>query len=190
VTGHADLLSQLLIPGSYLPTEPNLAAELQADGKALDAALANAQRALAAITPYGAGETLPDWERVLAITPSINATYQQRINAVIAKIRQTGGLSIPYFTQLAAGLGYTITIIEPQYAQAGVSRAGDAMWVQDVIWVWQVQVSGPANIAYRAYAGTAAAGDPITEFSDPVLEQVFNDLKPAFTYVYFSYSDN
>lgn len=185
---HADLLAQLLVPGSYLPTEPNLAAQLQADGNALDAAQASAEQVLGAITPYGAGEMIVDWERVLGLTPAVGATPQQRIDAAITKIRQTGGLSIPYFIQLAATLGYTIQIAEPQYAQAGVSRAGDPMWVQDVIWVWQVQVQGSASIVYQARAGIAAAGDPITSFSDPVIEQVFNDLKPAFTYVYFSYS--
>lgn len=186
--GHAELLYQLLPPECYAPDDPDLLAQLAATGNALDAAGASADRALAAVTPYGAGETISDWERVVGITPASGAVQQQRVDAVVAKLRQMGGLSIPYFTQLAAGLGYTITISEPQYAQAGVSRAGDAMWVQDIIWVWQVQVQGSASLIYQACAGTASAGDPISSFSDPVIEQVFNDLKPAFTFVYFSYS--
>ncbi|WP_175948772.1 YmfQ family protein [Burkholderia pyrrocinia] len=184
---HADLLKNLLPPVSYSPVDPRLAAELKAEGNALDAVLANADRLLAAITPAGAGETITDWERVLGVTPRLGASQQERVAAVVAKIGETGGLSIPYFKQLAARLGYTIDIVEPQYAQAGVSRAGDAMWVTDIIWVWQVVVSGSAVVAYQARAGTAAAGDPITSFGDPVLETVFNDLKPAFTYVYFEY---
>lgn len=185
---HAELLYRLLPPECYAPDDPALAAQLTADGNALDAAQDNADRLLAAVTPYGAGELISDWERVVGVTPATNAVQQQRIDAVVAKVRQMGGLSIPYFTELAASLGYTIEVWEPQYAQAGVSRAGDPMWVEDIIWVWQVQVQGSASIAYQACAGTAAAGDPITLFSDPVIEQVFNDLKPAFTYVYFSYT--
>jgi uncharacterized protein YmfQ (DUF2313 family) len=185
--GHAELLSQLLIPESYSPTAPNLAAELQADANALDAVLTNAQRALAAITPYGAGETLPDWERVLAIAPSSDATYQQRINAVITKIRQKGGLSIPYFIQLAASLGYTITIIEPQPFRVDASRIGDALYDEDVIYIWQVEVEGSATLEYYFRVDQSAIGEPLMAFSDPVLEQVFNDLKPAWTFVYFTY---
>lgn len=184
---HADLLTRLLPPVSYSPTDPILVAELKAEGAALDAAQANSERLLVAITPDGAGEMLPDWERVLGVTPRASATQQERVAAVVAKIGQVGGLSIPYFKGLAAKLGYTIDIAEPQYAQAGVSRAGDPMWVTDIVWVWQVVVSGSPIIAYQARAGTAAAGDPITSFGDPVIETVFDDLKPAFTFVYFSY---
>jgi len=184
---HADLLPMLLPPSSYDPNGQSIRAQLTAEGNALDAAQQKAEGVLGAITPYFAGELLPDWERVLGITPPSDATYQQRVNAAVAKVAQVGGLSIPYFTQLAASLGYTIQITEPQYAQAGVSRAGDPMWVEDIIWVWEVQVTSAAIVAYQAYAGTASAGDPITSFKDPVIEQVFNDLKPAFTYVYFAY---
>jgi uncharacterized protein YmfQ (DUF2313 family) len=185
---HAELLYQLLPPECYAPDDPSLTAQLAVEGNALDAALANADRALAAVTPFGAGETIPDWERVAGVTPAAGATLQQRIDAVIAKLQQMGSLSIPYFTQLAESLGYTITIDEPQYPQCGIARAGDLLYVTDIIWVWEVQVSGSAIVAYQAYAGMASAGDPITSFSDPLLEQVFNNLKPAFTYVYFSYS--
>lgn len=184
---HANLLALLLPPASYTPTELDLAAQLNADGNALDAAQASAKNVLGAVTPYGAGEMITDWERVLGLTPSAGATLQQRIDTAIAKLAQVGGLSIPYFKQLAADLGYTININEPQYPQAGVSRAGDPMWVTDIIWVWQVIVNGAPVIAYQAYAGTAAAGDPITAFSDPIIEHVFNALKPAHTYVYFAY---
>lgn len=185
---HAELLFRLLPPTCYAPDDPDLSAQLAAEGNALDAVQANANRLLGAVTPYSAGELIADWERVVGITPPNGAVQQQRVDAVVAKLRQMGGLSIPYFKDLAASLGYTIDIFEPQYAQAGVSRAGDPMWVQDIIWVWQVQVQGSASIVYQARAGTAAAGDPITLFSDPVIEQIFNELKPAFTYVYFSYT--
>lgn len=188
VMNHAELLYRLLPPECYAPDDPALSAQLAADGNALDAAQANADRLLAAVTPYGAGELISDWERVVGVTPAAGAVQQQRIDAVVAKIQQMGGLSIPYFTQLAQSLGYTITIVEPQYPQAGVSRAGDPMWISDIIWVWQVQVQGAASIVYQAYAGTAQAGDAITSFGDPVIETIFNALKPAFTYVYFSYS--
>ena len=184
---HAELLFQLLMPECYAADDPSLSAQLEAEGNALDAAQANAALALAAVTPFGAGETISDWERVAGVTPASGAVLQQRIDAVVSKLQQMGGLSIPYFTQLAQSIGYTITINEPQYPQCGIARAGDLLYAQDVIWIWEVVVSGAQTIAYQAYAGTAAAGDPILSFGDPVIETIFNDLKPAFTYVYFSY---
>lgn len=186
MNAHADLLGKLL-PLSYDPTQPRLRGELVAEGQALDAALAKSDALLGAITPYFAGELLPDWERVLGLTPAADATDQQRVQAAVAKIAQTGGLSIPYFTQLAAQLGYTIEIEEPQPAETGISHCGDTLYIDDVIWVWGVHVSGEAILIYEAQAGIAAAGDPISVYQDPIIESVFNDLKPAFTYVYFTY---
>lgn len=196
--GHAGLLALLLPPVSYAaqqiplgdaPSGASLQAELAAEGKALDAALASADRAQGAVTPFFAEQLLPDWERVCGITPPANAAYQQRLQAVLAKLAETGGLSIPYFVRLAAGLGYRVSINEPQPFRAGVNRAGDTLWVPDILWVWQVLVHGGSALAYRFQAGLSAAGERLTAFGDPVLEAVFNDLKPAHTYVYFAYQE-
>ena len=177
---HADLLA-MLMPSSYDQTDPLLTAGLYADGSALDSAKASADAVLAAVTPYGAGSMIGDWERVLAIVPPATATYQQRVDTAVAKIAQTGGLSIPYFTQLAARLGYTVTIDEFAPPQVGIAKIGCKLWAEDMRWVWRVNINGSGMVGYKARAGTAKAGDPILSFQDPVIEQVFNDLKPAFT---------
>ncbi|THA20644.1 DUF2313 domain-containing protein, partial [Histophilus somni] len=65
------------------------------------------------INPITSGQMLIDWERVLGIT-NVDKPYQQRVLTVIAKINEIGGLSIPYFTQLAQFAGYHIKIVEPQ----------------------------------------------------------------------------
>lgn len=184
---HADLLAMLLPPVSYTPSAPTLAGELAAEGQALDAAQRSTNRVTAAVTPYFAEQLLPDWERVCGISPPAGAGYQQRLQAVLSKLAETGGLSIPYFTRLAAGLGYRITINEPQQFCAGASRAGDALYDADIIWVWQVVVHDSAAHVYRFRAGQSIAGERLTTFGDPVIESVLNDLKPAHTFVYFAY---
>lgn len=184
---HADLLMRLLPPVSYSPTDPTLASELKAEGNALDAVQANGDRLLAGITPDGAGEMITDWERLLAVTPRAGATQQERVNAVVAKIAEVGGLSIPYFKQLASSLGYTIEIVEPQPFRVDSSRIGDPIYIDDIIFVWQVVVEGKPNLSYYFRVGQSAVGERLLSFSDPVIEQVFNDLKPAHTFVYFSY---
>lgn len=184
---HAELLTLLLPPVSYASGGPNLQAELAAEGQILDASLANAERAKGAVTPFFAEQLLPDWERVCGITPPASDGYQQRLQAVLAKLAETGGLSIPYFVRLAAGMGYQITIHEPQPFRTGLGRAGDTLWVPDIVWVWQVIVQGNNERRFWLRAGQSAAGERLTAFGDPVLEATVADLKPAHTFVYFAY---
>ena len=187
---HAELLALLLPPESYAPAAAPLAQELKAEGNALDAAMANTKRVSGGITPFLAAQLLPDWERVCGIVPSATSSYQQRLQTVIAKLAEIGGLSIPYFKRLASSMGYEITIKEPQPFRAGVNRAGDQLWTGDIIWVWQVIVHGGLIREYRFRAGQSAAGEPLTAFGDPVIEGVFQDLKPAHTFVYFAYQED
>ena len=188
MTTHADLLGQLMPPVSYDATAPNLAADLQAEGSALDAAQAAlAMIQEAAIPSFVSIQFLPDWERLLAITPSSGASMQQRLTFVIAKLNETGGLSIPYFKQLASSLGYTIDIVEPQPFRVDSGRIGDALYVEDIIYCWRVVVQGKPSVSYYFRVGQSAVGERLLSFSEPTLEQLFNDLKPGHTYVSFSY---
>ncbi|MCG9033358.1 YmfQ family protein [Laribacter hongkongensis] len=189
MSGHAGLLARLLPPVSYDPNGRHLVAGLTAEGRALDAAEASARRAAGGVTPFFAENLLPDWERVCGLTPPAGAPYQQRLQAVQAKLAETGGLSIPYFVRLAAGMGYQITINEPQPFRAGVNRAGDQLWTADILWVWQVVVHSGTARAFRFQAGQSAAGERLTSFGNPVIESMFNDLKPAHTFVYFAYQE-
>lgn len=186
---HDELLTLLLPPVSYAPGDGTLQAELTAEGKALDVVQVSARYVVGGVTPFLAQQLLPNWERVCGITPPASAPYQQRLQAVLAKLAEIGGLSIPYFIRLAAGLGYQITINEPQPFRAGVNRAGDTLWVSDIVWVWQVVVHSDSARVFRFQAGLSAAGERLSAFGDPVIEEVMNDLKPAHTFVYFAYQE-
>ncbi|KUM02270.1 DUF2313 domain-containing protein [Chromobacterium subtsugae] len=184
---YQELLARLLPPASYSPDGPRLQAELASEGAALDRAQNSARQLAGAVTPLAAETLLPDWERVCGLTPPADAPYQQRQQAVLAKLAETGGLSISYFTRLAAGMGYRIRIDEPQPFRAGVNRAGQPLWSADIPWVWQVTVYGSKVRPYQFRAGQSLAGERLTTFGDPRLEELFNDLKPAHTFVYFAY---
>lgn len=186
-TPHSELLTRLLPPVSYSPDGPRLQAELGSEGAALDRVQNGARQLVGATTPLLAEGLLPDWERVCGLTPPTDAPYQQRQQAVLAKLAETGGLSIPYFTRLAAGMGYRIAISEPQPFRAGLNRAGQQLWTADIPWVWQVTVFGAKTRPYFFRAGQSLAGERLTTFGDPRLEDLFKDLKPAHTYVYFAY---
>lgn len=115
--------------------------------------------------------SLSDWEHVLALMPPPNATPQERVQAVLAKLGELGGLSIPYFVRLAAAAGYAVTITEPKPWRVGHSHVDEPLYRQDVLFVWQV------HIDRRPPSAT-----PVT---DAALEATFNNLKPAHTFCQF-----
>ncbi|HHV7522998.1 TPA: YmfQ family protein [Burkholderia orbicola] len=186
---HADLLASLLPPVAYAPHEARLATELAAEGAALDRALADAAAIEDAITPYFAHRYLPDWERVCGITPPPDATLQQRVSTVVAKVNETGGMSIPYFTRLAQALGYRIEIVEPDPFRVDEGRIGDTLWIEDIIYQWGVVIHGPPALLYLFRVDESTVDEPLVTFSDPIIETVFRDLKPADTFVYFIYTE-
>lgn len=185
---HTNLLSALLPPVSYDPLAKNIAVELSAEGALLDTTESSAARITNAITPYFAGVLIVDWERVLGISASPLDGYQQRVDRVIAKLSETGGLSISYFINLADSLGYQISIVELEPFYADYSRVGDCIYEYDIIWVWQVVVQGSQNQkTYPFRASISSAQESLLAFSDPIIETVFEELKPAHTFVYFAY---
>ena len=185
---HKNLLSTLLPPVSYDTFTPNLAIELEAEGAILDVVESSAARVADAITPYFAGDLIVDWERVLALSQGASDGHQPRVDRVIAKLAEIGGLSIPYFINLADGLGYQITINELEPFYSDYSRVGDRVYEYDIIWVWQVVVQGSQNQkTYPFRASISSAQESLLAFSDPIIETVFEELKPAHTFVYFAY---
>ncbi|EMI8339142.1 YmfQ family protein [Proteus mirabilis] len=184
------LLKQLLPPMSYALEAPRLDAELEGEAHCFLLAQESAIRAHNGVTPYFAQNLLSDWERVLDVTPDETLSYQQRLERVLVKLAETGGLSIPYFIQLAKKLGYHITIDELDPFQAGVSRAGDRLTHPGILWVWVVNIFGAKSQFYRFRAGGSVAGERLSFWADTIIEAVFNDLKPAHTFCYFTYQES
>ncbi|EHD21563.1 MULTISPECIES: YmfQ family protein [Brenneria] len=180
----------LLLPSPYATKEERLAAELNAEANALELSNELASTVLNGVTPLFAQGLLQDWERVLGLAPSSDSSYQQRLDNVLIKIAETGGLSIPYFTRLASRLGYKIAIEELQPFRAGVSRCGQSILQEDFIWAWRVNVSGSAVKKYYFTTGISLIGERLMTFGDSIIESVFNDLKPAHTYCYFAYQES
>lgn len=186
---YRQLLLKLLPPVSYDRNGKNIRVDFDAYGNALNQVQNYAKKALNAVTPFYADELLEDWERVLGLATNKSTLYQVRLNRVIEKLMEIGGLSIPYFISLAKKMGYEITITEgaSEIFRAGVNRAGDPLGDQGLMWVWRVNVKSQFKDIYYFRAGVSRANDPLSQYSDPVIESVFNDLKPAFTHCTFFY---
>jgi uncharacterized protein YmfQ (DUF2313 family) len=163
-------------------------ADLAHDARMLEAAQRHGDALLDEMFPDGAAQLLADWERVYGIAPGPDDPLQLRRDRVVRAVRMRGGLSIPYFVSLAAALGYTIEIEEPVPAMAGWLCAGDELMGPEVIWQWGVVISGVP--LYSARAGETAAGESLLWWQGHTeLEQIFETLKPAHTYVYFHYEE-
>lgn len=181
MSGNADVL-QMLFPlqiGGVLPDA------LGVDGRSLDAAQAQATALISEMFPDSAVELLPAWERICGITPPEGATVQSRQAAVTAKLRsRPGDIKRPYFIALAAKLGYTITITPFSPFMAGVGRAGDAIYIANAIYIWEITISGTPVYYFRA--GQSAAGEALCSWPiESSIEELLNDLKPADVYLIF-----
>lgn len=186
---HAELLKTLLPPVSYDSTAPGLAAQLRAEGDVLDAALGAALRVLAAITPDGDVELLPDWERVYGLPDTclsgIDSTVALRIQAVVGKIRRAGGLSRQFFIDLAAEFGYAITVDE--FSVHTVDSTVDEP-LRDEDWIFRWQVNLATETPPRDATVDDSVDTPLTVFQGGALECILSKLKPAHTELLFNYT--
>lgn len=135
-------------------------------------------------------ELLPDWERVVGLPdPCVQAaqTVQERRAALLAKLTTLGGQSIAFFIELAAYLGYTITITEFTPFRAGISRVGDALTGKDWWFAWRINAPATTSTWFRV--GQSAVGEPLQAFGNELLECVFNRVKPAHTVLIFAYGE-
>lgn len=103
---HSDLLALLLPPTSLDPNNAALAAELVAEGNALDLALGYADQLLLEADPRTASATLADWERVYGLPESfitqagITQSIAERRAALVAKDAMQGGQSRAFYISL------------------------------------------------------------------------------------------
>lgn len=187
---YLERLKGLLPPVSYDPNGEQIAFTLEVEARFFSRIDASSKKVLNAITPHDSGELLVDWERVLDLPSNITENYQVRLNRVLQKLAEVGGLSIPYFMNLAKSMGYEINIIEGSdyIFRAGENRAGDRIGQLEQMWVWYVDVKSATATQYFFRAGSSRAGDRLLSMEDPVIEEIFNDLKPAHTLCIFNYS--
>lgn len=189
-TSLADQLRLLLPPVSYSVNAPRLSASIEAEAKALNAGIRSSDSVYRTIFP-DSGEGLDDWERLLGLPDpcliGVPQTTRQRINAVISKLKGSGGQSKAFFVALAKALGYEITITTFRPARAGLARAGDAINGGDWSFAWRI--NAPAVTITHAAANMASAGDPLAAWGNTALECRLNQMKPAESFLIFGYGE-
>jgi uncharacterized protein YmfQ (DUF2313 family) len=188
---YRDALAALLPSGAAWPRDPQsvlmrFVAALAVELSRVDA---RAAQLLAETDPAATTELLSDWERVVGLPdPCVTKaqTIAQRRQALEGRLTAVGGQSRRFFIELAARLGYSITIDEFRSAAeataVGITFTGDE-WAH----TWRVNVPMTVSITYFR-VGSGAVGEPLRAWSNEVLECQFNRYKPAHTRVLFAYA--
>jgi uncharacterized protein YmfQ (DUF2313 family) len=140
--------------------------------------------------PRKANRLLADFERCLGPDPcgrdSGNLNVAQRRQLAHQRWTARGGQSIPYFVQLAARLGVSITVDEFWPSRAGGLRAGQRLRPEGCQFVWRVNIPGLVTVV-NFKAGASRAGHSLGSFTLSSIECEIRRLKPAHTLVVFSY---
>lgn len=190
---YREQLKALLPPGQAFPRDPGTTLHDLLDGMSLELARVD-DRASALpqeVNPNTTLELLPDWERVAGLpdkcSGALEETLQGRRNALLAKLTSTGGQSADYFIQLAASLGYAVTIEVFRPFRAGRSAAGDVLSNGDWAFAWRIHAPDVTVIPFRA--GLSVAGERLRVWGSDTLECKIRQLAPAHTIPIFAYGD-
>ncbi|MDA8428947.1 MAG: DUF2313 domain-containing protein [Geobacteraceae bacterium] len=157
--------------------------DIAIEGAYLDQAGYRDSKLLAELLANSTYELLEAWEKTYASAPFYGDSLQVRQNRVVQKMSELGRLDRAYFIQLAAALGYAIVMDELHPFMPGWNGAGDELGDDNSDWCWRVYYAEVDAYAFRASASTA--GEYLSYSFSDIMRQIFNDLKPADTFVEF-----
>ncbi len=141
------------------------------------------------LDPRTTTEAIVDWERVTGLPDACMGqapTLAERRARVLQQLRTAGGQSGPYYIEMAAALGFAITITEFGPFLAGHSCAGHSI-TNGPDWKNTWRVNAPAETIREFTAGNSVAGEPLRAWGNTVLECVIRRYKPGHTHVQFAY---
>ncbi len=182
------LLQQLLPPGAAWPREADatLTKLLQGLADGLTRAHNRTVNLIDESDPRVAVEMLPDFERVVGPDTCVEGgltTLAERQAYVHAKWISRGGQSRAFFTELAAALGYDITITEyrPFTCESGCEDP-----LCDADWWFAWTVNAPET-TIREFTCNSGCDEPLRTWGNELLECAIGRAKPAHTVCHFAY---
>ncbi|WP_099212572.1 YmfQ family protein [Gluconobacter cerinus] len=150
----------------------------------------NSQRATNLLTdafPASTVELLQEWENSTGLPDpcaGTSPTLEQRRDQVLARLTDSGGSSVEYFTAFAEILGFKITILEHTPACVGKLRVGDPLNGRDWAYAWTVSFPGYSPVYFRV--GESAVDQPLQAWGNAVLQCEIRSRLPAHTIVLFA----
>lgn len=187
---YAAALLALLPPGTAWPRDAGAVLGIVARGLAARPAAVHerAERALAETYPPSTLELLPEWEASMGLPDECvggDLSTAQRRAAVVGRLTARGGQSVPYLIEVAAGLGYEVTVEEHVPGRAGCIHAGDPCGGE--AWAHAFTVHAPEQTVTEAVAGGCVAGDPLRAWGNLGLQCVLARIRPAHAVLIFAY---
>jgi len=189
---YAQVMADLLPRGWAWARDPGAILMLTIEGLAVEYARVHARDCdlLAESYPGTALETLTDWERICGLPDPCTGelgTIQERRLAILAKLAARGGQSRQYYIDVAAAIGFTITIEEFNAFRVGQNRTSHALYGEAWLYYWRV-TSWEQNqkiIAFRT--GQSATRERLRSWGNDMLECLIRGIMPAHTIVQFAY---
>lgn len=137
--------------------------------------------------PRTSNELLVDWERVAGLPDlctGIPETIALRRDLLVSKLTNVGGQSKQFYIDLAAKLGYVITITEFKRWRV-TSRVNEVLNDSNWSYAWRVNA---VQDTVRKFTVTGRVNEPLATWGNTALECVITRLKPAHTLVQFAYT--
>lgn len=144
---------------------------------------------LAAAFPATAIDMIPEWQLTLGLPDPCAGpapTLIQQRQQIVARLVNSGGSTVAYYTDLAAQLGYTITITNNAPFRCGQSHCGSAVGGSEWFFQWTIHASQYTVNPFLA--GQSTAGDPLSTTGNAVLQCELLAVAPAHTVLQFNYS--
>jgi uncharacterized protein YmfQ (DUF2313 family) len=187
-THYQELFKHLLPVGPAFPREVNttthkLAGSLGQEFARVDG---RATGLIDEAIPSSTNELLIDWERCADLPGECGHTEQtlaQRRAALAVKLGRTGSASRKYYIDLAAELGFTVTIKE--YFQFPEEHEEDL----DEDWKFTWRINAPETTIRYFRVGSSTVGERLRSWGNEQLECVMNRVKPAHTILIFGYGE-
>ena len=118
---------------------------------------------------------------------NLNTTNRLRRQAIYSQLLTTGRQDKQYFIDIAAALGYTVTITEYVPCLCGLAYAGDPCGGYRVLSYWKVSIQYP-DVAAGPYAKAFnIAFDSIYSADIEALYCIIRSLRPAHSTVIFDF---
>ncbi len=189
-TDYVELLQSLLPIGKAWSKSPSSVLYQVLHGMADELARID-ERALAILKERNTvttSELLIDHERDLGLPDECaedTVTIQERRAAAHSKTIQIGGQNKAYFIDIAAALGYTITITEYTPMWCGLAECDDPIGDQESLFYWTVNIDTAVDPIYFL-CGNSESGDALITINNfDTVGCLIEKHKPAHTVLDF-----
>jgi uncharacterized protein YmfQ (DUF2313 family) len=191
-TDYLAQLQALLPPGPAWPKDADAPLTKMLSGLSQELARVDARalQLVEEVDPRTTAELFADWERVAGLPDACvvafagDQTAAQRRASLVGRLAILGGQSPGYYIELAASLGYAVTITEFSEHNVNDDVEHD---LYGTAWNFAWQVNAELNTVIEITV-ESLVDDSIAIWGNELLECVLKRLAPAHTTVLFSYT--